>query len=53
MYLMVKEGDKEVLLNAHPDKRDVRDLELVTVSRESNNVRKDVINILSLSILYP
>jgi hypothetical protein len=53
MYLMAKEGDEEVLLNARSDRWGVCDLEPVAVSRESNDVRKDAINILDLNVLYP
>jgi hypothetical protein len=50
---MAEEGDKEVLLNTHPNRRDVRDLEPMAVNRESGDMRKDAINILGLSVLYP
>jgi hypothetical protein len=53
IYLIAKEGDEGVLLNARLDRRDVRDLKPVAVGRESGDVRKDAINILGLSVLYP
>jgi hypothetical protein len=53
MYLMAKEGDEGILLNAHLDRWDVRDLKPVAVSRESGDIRKDAIDILDLNILYP
>jgi hypothetical protein len=52
MYLIAKEGNEGVLLNAHLNKWGIRDLESMIISRESSNMRKDVINILSLSVLY-
>jgi hypothetical protein len=53
MYLTAKEGDEGVLLNIRPDGRGVRDLKPVAVGRESGDVRKDAIDILGLSVLYP
>jgi hypothetical protein len=53
MYLTAEEGDEGVLLNTRLDERGVRDLEPVAVGRESSDIRKDAINILSLSVLYP
>jgi hypothetical protein len=52
VYLTAEEGDEGVLLNARLDGRGVRDLEPVVVGRESGDMRKDVIDILDLSILY-
>jgi hypothetical protein len=52
VYLTAEEGDEGVLLNARLDGRGVRDLEPVAVGRESGDMRKDVIDILDLSILY-
>jgi hypothetical protein len=49
---MAEESDEEVLLNTRLDGRGVRDLEPVAVGRESNNVYKDAIDILDLSVLY-
>jgi hypothetical protein len=53
MYLTAEEGDEGVLLNIRPDRRGVRDLKPVAVGRESGDVRKDAIDILGLSVLYP
>jgi hypothetical protein len=52
VYLTAEEGDEGVLLNIRPDRRGVRDLEPVTVGRESGDIRKDTIDILGLSVLY-
>jgi hypothetical protein len=53
VYLMAEEGDEGVLLNTRLDGRGVCDLEPVVVGRESGDVRKDAIDILGLSVLYP
>jgi hypothetical protein len=53
IYLTAEEGDEGVLLNTRLDGRGVRDLEPVAVGRESGDIRKDAINILGLSVLYP
>jgi hypothetical protein len=49
---MAEEGDKEVLLNIRLDGQGIHDLKSIAVGRESGNVRKDVINILDLNVLY-
>jgi hypothetical protein len=53
VYLTAEEGDEGVLLNVRLDGRGVRDLEPVAVGRESGDIRKDAIDILGLSVLYP
>jgi hypothetical protein len=53
VYLTAEEGNEGVLLNACLDKQDIRDLEPVVVGRESSDIRKDAIDILGLSVLYP
>jgi hypothetical protein len=53
MYLMAKEGDKEVLLNVCLDGRGVYNLKPIAIGRESGDICKDAIDILGLNILYP
>jgi hypothetical protein len=50
---MTKKGNKGVLLNTHLDGRGIHNLKPIVVGRESDNVRKDAIDILGLNVLYP